>query len=347
MKKFITFILFAGFACSVFSQQTFSSKVDALAFLKESFAKNFIKEPVIVSNNNKAFSYDYIINEEHLVIIIKTEGETTDKWVTVPYTDISEYYTLAKNDYFKKVMGLGFKAAFGESYGVSYGKPYKQYESGTAYTLKAVFPFHFQKDEEKSSVKNAVSIIAQENKAIAKASKKLSDNIELKSKEDAEKVWENKQTIIEKKIKGQLLPPYKMFTSENTEVNIYAYLLEKRQYKTKPSLVITWGNWCPICLRKIDTLLNKDLALKYNIILINKQPTTGNLSVLLKNIANHIPDYNKDALLLFDKNNQMKDIDHDGTPFFLWLDTNLKVMSSFEGYNINIQKITEKLEEIK
>ena len=138
-----------------------------------------------------------------------------------------------------------------------------------------------------------------------------------------------------------------MFTSENTEVNIYAYLLEKRQYKTKPSLVITWGNWCPICIRKIDTLLNKDLALKYNIILINKQPTTGNLSVLLKNIANHIPDYNKDALLLFDKNNQMKDIDHDGTPFFLWLDTNLKVMSSFEGYNINIQKITEKLEEIK
>lgn len=348
MKTFITIVFFAAMAGTAFCQQTFSSKTEALIFLRESFSKNFVKEPVIIANNNKKFSYNYKINDDHLLLIIKTEGEKIEKWVTVPYSNMSDYYTLAENDYFKKVTGIGFKAAFGDYYGISYGKPFDKLESGTAYSTKAVFPFQFKKNEQETgSVKNAVNTIARQNNTDVKAAQKIADDIKLKTKADAQKGLDDLTNQTNKKISAVRLAPYKLFTAENIEVNLFTYLQEARLYKTKPSLIITWGSWCNICLRKIDTLLNNGLALKYNIILINKQPTEGSLTALLKTVKNHIPDYTKNALLLFDKNNQLKELDQDGTPFFLWLDKNLVGTSAFVGYNISIQNITDKLEEIQ
>ncbi len=334
----LSFLVSVGHAS--FAQQSFTSKQDALTWLKEIFSKHFVKTTVYRpdDNNKTPYSYQYEIGDKRILIIKKADGQVTDTRYTVPYEDISETFILQKNDYFKSSTGIGFKPLFGDSYVVSHDIEKKRFEDNTQYSTSVGFPFEMGKgDLILASVINAIKTVARENKAIA--DKQKSD---LALENERKKV----PAVNNQKIKGTL-PSYKVFTSQNELVNLYDYVEKNRAYKDKPTLLITWAHWCNICLRKIDTLLNNGLALKYNIILVNKDISETGFASLKEKIQKHSPDYSKDVILLFDRNNQLAEFDENAAPLFLWLDNKLQIVKSFAGYAIQTKTITTMLQEIQ
>ena len=340
MKLIVILSLLVSVGNASFGQQSFTSKQDALTWLKEIFSKHFVKTSVYRpdDNNKTPYSYQYEIGEKRILIIKKAEGEVSDTRYTVPYQDISETFFLQKKDYFKSATGIGFKPLFGDSYVVSHDIEKKRFEDNTQYSTSVAFPFEMEKgDFILGSVINAINTIARENKAIVDKQKAA---LLLENERKKASVTNNQ------KIKGTL-PSYKIFTSENVLVNLYDYVEKNRPYKDKPTLLVTWAHWCNICLRKIDTLLNDGLALKYNIILVNKDLSEAGFASLKEKIQQHSPDYNKDAILLFDRNNQLAELDENAAPLFLWLDNKLQIVKSFAGYGIQTKTITSMLQDIQ
>jgi hypothetical protein len=88
--------------------------------------------------------------------------------------------------------------------------------------------------------------------------------------------------------------------------------------------------------------------LSYNIILINRDDEETktaypslfiSFSDLKNQLASHSPSYNEDALLLFDRNNQLFDIDNGATPLWVWLDKKLNIIGAYQGYTISVAAI--------
>ncbi|HMI79294.1 MAG TPA: hypothetical protein VK484_10905 [Ferruginibacter sp.] len=340
MKLIVILCLLVSVGHASYGQQSFTSKQDALAWLKEIFSKHFVKTSVYKQDDKNKTSYSYEIGEKRILIIKKTEGQVSDTRYTVPYEDISETFFLQQNDYFRSSTGIGFKPRYGDSYVVSHDIEKKRFEDNTQYSTSVGFPFEMKKDDLiLGSVINAINAVAGENKATVKAEKQ---------KADAGLENDRKKATVanNQKIKGAL-PPYKVFTSENTLVNLYDHVEKNRPYKDRPTLLITWAHWCNICIKQIDTLLNNGLALKYNIILVNKEVSEAGFARLKDKIRLHSPDYNKDAILLFDRNSQLAALDENAAPFFLWLDNKLQIVKSFAGYAIQTKTITNMLQEIQ
>lgn len=340
--KIIALLFFATLTSYAFAQKTFTAKQEALEWLAESFSTNFIKAPVTINSNNRESSYDYKINETHLIIIIKTESES-DKWVTVPYVNMSEIYSLQKNDYFKKITGIGFKPAFGDSYGVSFGKEYKKYEGENLYTIKAVFPFECKKDDIViSSLINAVNTIAKANKADTKIAGQKVDLI----KQEAD-VKASYQNAIDLKIEGTFLKTYSLYNSENLSVNMHDFIEKNRRLKDKPTLVVTWSHtWCPPCLKKIDELLGKGIASEYNIIIVNKDGKTSYADIKSKMSTRKTDYFTHDILFLLDKDNQLEPLDKNSAPMFIWLDKNMAIKGIHHSHAISVSAISIMLESL-
>jgi len=345
MKKLLAVILMMSCINLSFAQQTFTSKNDALEFVKEAFSKYFIKTTVYKKNDKKNISYnhDYEINDKRIIIIIeKAESDIKDSRYTVPYEDMSEVFSLKKNEYFKSITGIGFKPGFGDVYYVGTGKEYKRFDDNTYYAKYISFPFEMKKgDNIIPSIINAINTISRENKAVAKAAQQKSDATQQKQAEDV-------QLAFEQKTKGTPLPQFEVFTSDSLKINLHDYIGQNRRFKDKPTLLVTWSNvWCKPCIKIIDTLLNSGLALKYNIVLINKESANTDFSMLKKEIVNHTPDYNKDVLLLFDRNNQLEPIDENAAPCYFLLDRNLKIVRSRIGLTVKTPTISSMLSQIE
>ena len=331
-KYFFALSLLLSAGLFSYGQRSFTSKQEALDWLRETFSKSFIKTTVYKQGDEKRISYNYEIGDNRMLIIKKTEGEISDARYTVPYEDISETFFLQKNDYFKSSTGIGFKPGYGESYVVSYGMEKKRFSENTAYATSAAFPFDIKKDDPViNSIINAINRISRENKASVKTDPILKDDNK------------NTMTTDDQKIKGTQLSPYKVFNSDNVEVNLYDYVEKNRQHKDKPVLLITWAHWCNICIKQIDTILKNGLGLKYDIILVNKGGSEAGFTKLKEKIRLHAPDYGTEAILLFDRNNQLEELDKNGAPFFLWMDKKLRIVGSFAGYAIKTETIISKL----
>ncbi|TXJ22449.1 MAG: redoxin domain-containing protein [Chitinophagaceae bacterium] len=152
------------------------------------------------------------------------------------------------------------------------------------------------------------------------------------------------------------IPQYDVFTKDSNTINLPEYLLTHRSDKDKPTLLVTWSyKWCPPCIKKIDSLLNFGTALNYNIVLINRDDEETRIkypsafisfSDLKAGLASHSPNYNEDALLLFDRNNQLFDIDNGATPLWVWLDKKLNILGAYSGFTISVADIRNVLSNI-
>ena len=343
MKKILLLIFVISLTHFSFAQQTFTTKKDALEFLKEAFSKNFIKTKVIINSSQKEISYDYKINEDH-ILIIKNELDKFDAWVTIPYVNMSEVFSLIKNDYYKKITGIAFKPKFGGSYGVSHGKEYKKNESGNAYTSIQAFPFSLEKgDLLLPSLITAINVIALENRTEAKS---------IKLKIDVDKTQADLkvfiQNAIDLKIDGIFFKKYSLYNSENILVNMHDFIEKNRRFKDKPTLLVTWSNtWCAPCLRKIDEVIKNSVTANYNLLIINKDRKASYSDIKSKMSTHKIDYFTNDILFLIDRDNQLEPLDKNSAPVFIWLDNNIGFKGIYQGYDITISSILSMLQELE
>ena len=192
---------------------------------------------------------------------------------------------------------------------------------------------------EKKFVKTAVSQLSKDE---------FGEDFYLQHEKTSNKADTPKLADALKKIAYSTLPQYEIYTPDSLLVNLPEYLLKSRPYKDKPTLIVTFlYPYCNPCTRIIDSLLNAGIALHYNVILINRDGTKYSYTEKKKELAARLPNYNEDAILLYDPNNQLADIDNEATPTFLWLDKNLDVVGSFTGYRIYLSDITGILSKIE
>ena len=334
MKKIFSIILSVSIIASCYGQQTFTSGTQAMDYLKEIFAKSFIKTDV--NHDDIIYQYEYEINEKHILIIKRDQKER--RYCSVPYIDIENMGLLKKNDFFKKVSGIIIKPSFGRAFMVGYSK-----EVQLHYVTHEEFPFDVNK-EDHISIINAINTIVRDIKEAAKAAERIA--AEAKQKDNTAR--QTALAAANNKIKGSKLNGYTLFTLDNVSINLHDYAEKNRQFKDKPTLLITWNkDWGRPFMKFIDSLLNDGVALNYNIILINKGDKYTDLTKLKSNIAKHNPDYTKEVISLIDKTNALEPMDNNAVPFYLWLDNNMKIVSSYPGWDISTKKIREKLEEIK
>ena len=351
MKKLFALTALLATTSFSFAQETFTSKQEAINYLKEAFSTYFIKTAVYKTNDaeNIPFIYDFEIRERQ-IIIWRASGKTAsginkdkDVWQNMPYEKIEEMLRVDKSDVFKDLTGLACKPPFGGAFLTGSGEEISDRYTGT-YSTTVIFPFTLlknKKDREQimQSLFNAINLLSNEIKKETKiADREATDT---KQKLIA-------QETIDNKIAYTYLPAYKIFTADDSITSFPEYIDKNRTFKNKPTLIVTWSNvYCRPCIKIIDALLNNGVALKYNIVLVNKEDDKTDFSALKTKISNHTPNYIKDAILLFDKNNQLEPIDKNGTPFFIWLDKNLKIVRSYAGYDISVTTINNILAEIE
>ena len=99
--------------------------------------------------------------------------------------------------------------------------------------------------------------------------------------------------------------------------------------------------------------------MNYNVILINRDAevtkeeiernphTYIGFSDLKNALATHAPKYDEDALLLFDRLNQLDNFDNSEAPLWVWLDNNLNILGSYNSYDISISAIRSVLSKIE
>lgn len=97
---------------------------------------------------------------------------------------------------------------------------------------------------------------------------------------------------------------------------------------------------------KLDTLLNSGLALEYNIVLVNRDGSTS-LSALKTKISLHVPDFNKNTLLVFDRDNALLPLDQGQAPYFIFLNKNMEITSKLSGYKVSIVELKNQLKLIE
>ena len=331
------------------------TREEAVNILKEAFSTRFVKTDVIRVGESGGHTFDYEITGTYILIRSKyTAGEDSDSrnhsWAYLPMENIGSAYSNVKSPVFKKTTSLTFTSAGYSNFKTGGGKIHLKGETYTS--QRQSFPFKLEKDDPIIDViMNAIKIIAVESAKETKiAQEKLNDEKKRKETDDTF-LTDNRL----KQIAYYKLPSYEVFTSDSVKVNLAAYIEKNRTYMDKPTLLVTFSSaWCGACLKIIDSLLKTEATLKYNIVLVNKdeenqkKATTFYLSFsdLRKKIAARTPDYNKKAILVFDRNNELQDIDNNTAPFFIWFDKNLNIIGTYNGYSIKVPHIISALDEI-
>jgi thiol-disulfide isomerase/thioredoxin len=343
MKKLITICLLIATALTVDAQKTFSSKAEALGFLKETFSANFVKTAVNCkySYDGKSFTSDnnyfgYEITDEYLKINEKRENKEGDDFVQVimRFEDILYVKFVEKSIYFKNTLGIEFTSKYEgifEGTRTSRGKTSSSYNS---------FPFNNANDiEVYRSIKNAFNTIVKENEKVTTENKSLNAESEPKKLSLLIKQNANEYSV---------LPNYKVYTEDGTQKALPDYILNNRRFKDKPTLVMTWGYWCNPCIKKIDEMLKADLAKKYNIFLINRDLESQLSTEVFKlKWSKNSQSYTSDAIVLFDRNGEFAPMDNNSAPVFIWLDKNLKMVGLYKSYAITTELIGETLLEVE
>ncbi|MDQ3110350.1 MAG: hypothetical protein M3R17_10690 [Bacteroidota bacterium] len=336
------FLLLSSFA---FAQ----TRAEAVNTLKQAFSTRFVKTDIVRVNEYGGHTFDYEITETYLLIRNKyTVGEDDDSknhyWTYIPFETIQSVFAKEKSTEFKKTTSLTFTSS-----------PYNYFKTGNGKvhltgaisdSRQANFPFKLEKNDPiVGTIIKAINVIATEIRKEQKVAKDLLDAAN--HKDGIDDLFLNDNRL--KQIAYYKLPSYEVFTSDSVKVNLATYLEKNRIYADKPTLLITFSNvWCGPCLKKIDSLLNSGAALKYNIVLVNRDMESSSLSFsgLRKKIAARIPDYNKNTILLFDRSNQLQDLDNGAAPFFTWLDKKLNIIGTYAGYGIKTAKMISVLDEI-
>lgn len=329
------------------------TKEEALITLKDIFSKYFIKTLVYKEIDKKdiSFTYEYEINDNRILIIKKSQSQIPDVYYYIPFEDMQEIIPLKKNDYFKKTSALGFKPGYGGSYVVSYGKERGRFDENTKYATSIAFPFEIIKgDNVTASIINCLNVVKREDKVAtevakieAEAAKTASDDIKQNTI-----VTECLQNAADLLTARTILKDFSLYNSENILVNMHEFLEKNRRFKDKPTLIVTWSmKWCNPCIKKIDELLDNGNEKRYNIVLVNKDGIR-NYSDIKSKMLTHKPDYfTSDILFLMDKDNQLKPLDNDSAPMFVWLDNKLVIKGKYSSYDIFISSIEGILKKIE
>jgi hypothetical protein len=312
-----------------------SPKEKALKTIEDAFFTRFISSEVYHYDSKSPMSYNYEITDTCILILRKTNGATQDiTWFSLTFDKINYISAVEKENFFKKNTGLKMKCKS------SYYKAGKGKVNGRGeamYGIDAVImPFAIGKgDTVVASLIRAVNIIMRENRKEKKlASAKLAtDKLFLT---DAQL----KQTAYYQ------LPEYEIFTADSAKVTLGSYLQNNRKYNDKPTLMITWSyKWCKPCMKIIDSLLESGAALAYNIVLMNRDKEMFDdklqmgFAELKGYISGRTPNYNKNAILLFDRNDQLADLDNGELPLFTWLDKSMMIIGTYSGFEITPNKI--------
>ena len=351
MKKILAICFLTAVTVTLNAQKTFTSKKEALDFLKETLSANFVKTAVIGKEDGKKFNdynwyFEYKLTDEYLIVYRKSSdgpfgfSQKTDPSTQMKFNEISFVSGANKSKKFKNTPGLIF---------MNNGNPFGNRNKGiqeemiiNSYVHNLVnIPFNNANDEEVyKSVSNAIDAIAKENERVATESKR--QNAESESK---------KRTLLIKQNANEysVFPNYKIYTEDGTQKALPDYIEKNRRFKDKPTLVMTWAyNWCPPCIKKIDEILKADLAKKYNVILVNRNPETEiSFPDIRVRLATKSPGYTTDAIVLFDRNGELAPMDANSAPIFLWLDKNLKIVGLYKSYAITTELIGETLLEVE
>jgi len=321
MKKILVFnfLLFIGLFS--FGQQPFADKQAAISWLNETFAAHLIKDASYKGGTYTAeltFSDDLMLFSTTLKTPFKGENV-----LRVGETDsINLAYSITCNQ---------FKSAPGNLAVTYTGQSKKGFVYKTAY-----IPFNFPKGSElPQSIQQAFAFIKQ----------KMDEETKVREKE-LEEVKFREHLAENAAIASNLLPGISVFNGDSLNVNLLDYLKKNRTFNNKPTLLVTWANWCPPCIKQADNVMNSDLAANYNIVLVNKD-INGTISNLKEKIAKHSPDYSKGVLVLFDIANQLAPLDKSSAPYFIWLDSQFVVKGAFLGYSISLDSIKKVLQEME
>jgi len=351
MKKILSICLLMAATFIVNAQKTFSSKKEAIEFLKETLAANFVKTAVVGKYDGKIFNkynyyFDYELTDEYLKIYKKTESGDVDdyyqnyRWELFKFEDIRGVTLIEKSTYYKNVIGVGFTSRYQGDFqsGVGRTPGNSRTENSQSY---GQFPFNNANNiEVMGSLRNAIKAIVKENENVATEKKRI----------DAEIALKRQKLLLKENPAGEIfLPNFKVFTEAGLQEVLPDYIQNNKRFKDKPTLVMTWAyNWCNPCIKKIDEILKADLAKKYNVILVNRNSETEiSFSDIRVRLATKSPKYTKDAIVLFDRNGQFAPLDNNSAPVFIWLDKNLKIVYVQPGYGFTVELIEEKLLEVE
>lgn len=295
----------------------------AIKVITEKFSNCFVKTPVyLISSKEKlAYTYDYEIRSRFLLFKIIQEGSSVKTtWVKVPYDAITGITLGEKSFHFKKQTHLNFFTH--EKFEVSYSDIYN--ETGPFGTTDAVaIPFNYINYSTYVQIDSALINLKKENI--------LEDKL-LKEK-----------LILTNKIETFDLHILDFFTKDSVNINLHNYLKNGRKFNSKPTLIVTFSNlWCRPCLMNIDSILHNGLGKNYNVILINRD-TRSQFSKVKNMITEKVPDYNIDAIVLFDLNDQLKSIES-GAPSYFILNNNLDLVYYHAGYDIKIPELKVSLQ---
>jgi hypothetical protein len=348
MKKLLTILIIILASFAVNAQKEFTSKKEALEFLQKTLSTNFVKTAVIGKYDGKKFNkynyyFDYELTDEFLKIYCKVGDDPDDffqknhTWTLMNFKDIIKVEAIQESKNYKKITGVLFTSQItnlqGGRFTDGYGKSAlnSTNRNSTAY---GSFPFNNASDIEIiRSIIKAINIIVKEN---------LEEEKIAKEKSERAAIMNDEQTL-----NTISLQQYEVFTTDSTKVNLQDYIAKSRKYKENPTLIVIYSNeYCRPCLIKIDSLLNNNQSLQYNIVLINMD-FSSDFTKLKKKIADHSPDYMKSVLLVFDRTDAMQAVHKSSAPMFLWLDKKMNIVGSQRGYKINTSTINSILMEIE
>ncbi len=373
MKKILTICLLMAATFIVNAQKTFSSKKEAIEFLKETFETNFVKTAVIGRYdgidgkifNKYNYYFDYEFHDKFLVIFHKSDGDESTyyqntSWEKFRYEAIRDITLLKKSTAYKNLIGVKFTSIYDGEFSYGVGRA-----SGTIRTRgtnsNGSFPFNNANNIEiMGSIRNAIKAIATENKIAIDAAIETdkiayeTEKIAIKTKKIAIETMTSNAAIELKKQKSlfkesySVLPNYKVYTEDGIQKSLPDYIEKNRRFKDKPSLVMTWGYWCSPCIKRIDEILKADLAKKYNIFLINRDLESQLSTEVFKlKWSKNSQSYTSDATVLFDRNAEFAPLDNNSAPVFIWLDKNLKMVNLYKSYAITVDLIGETLLDVE
>lgn len=325
--RFLIGISFCLLQISGFAQNT---KAAALATLRETFSAKFIKTEVVRNESRTPDFYDYEINDSCIFILQKSgKGGKDLIWVSIRYERIGKISFVESAGFFKQNTGLKIeKAPLTNPFKYGNGNVNGQNMTGDIYNV--ILPFTLTNDDAAIvSITNAVNMI---QKLASEAA--ATDRLFL-------------QTNHLKRTAYTDLPDYEVFTFDSVKQNLRTYIRNNRTFKDKPTLMITWAaQWCKPCMRLIDSILNAGIALEYNIVLVDRDLASMNFSKLKQDISARTPNYNKSAMLLFDRTNELADMDGGQAPMFVWLDKDLKIVGTSGKFDLKAKTARSILSQI-
>lgn len=146
------------------------------------------------------------------------------------------------------------------------------------------------------------------------------------------------------------LPEGPMRNSTGDEVNFMSYIKTKRPFKNKPTLLLTWYNsHCEPCISLIDSILDKKIQKKFNVVLINlERPFDVNKTKdIVLGISENHPTYAQEALLLFDTKRILKIIDENYAPLMFFMDKDMIIAATIPAFSTQVKWVEDLLVKVE